>query len=184
MERDPSVVLLGEDVAINGGVFKTTAGIWDAFGPDPVRGTTIPEIHNAGRAKGAPMNGLKPIAEIMFGDFIASCWDMIAVEIAKTPYMSGGQVSLPLVIKTASGGTMGFSGQHSSSLENWAMAVPGLKVVRPSTPADMKGLLAAASRDPYPVVVFEQKALYSTKGEVPDGEHVVLLGHAAVLATG
>jgi pyruvate dehydrogenase E1 component beta subunit len=98
--------------------------------------------------------------------------------------MSGGQVKLPLVIKTASGGTMGFAGQHSSSLENWAMAAPGLKVVSPSTPADMKGLLAAAIRDPDPVIVFEQKALYSTKGEVPDGEHVVPLGHAAILATG
>jgi pyruvate dehydrogenase E1 component beta subunit len=184
MERDPSVVLLGEDVGRNGGVFKTTAGVWDAFGGTRVRDTPISEIAIAGLAMGAAMNGLKPIAEIMFGDFIATCWDMIAVEIARTPYMSGGQVKLPLVIKTASGGTMGFAGQHSSSLENWAMAAPGLKVVSPSTPADMKGLLAAAIRDPDPVIVFEQKALYSTKGEVPDGEHVVPLGQAAILATG
>jgi pyruvate/2-oxoglutarate/acetoin dehydrogenase E1 component len=184
MERDGSVVLLGEDIALNGGVFKTTAGMFDAFGPVRVRDTPISEVAIASMAMGAAMNGLKPIVEIMFGDFIATCWDVISTEIARTPYMSGGQVALPLVIKTASGGTLGFGGQHSSSLENWAMAVPGLKVVSPSTPADMKGLLAAAIRDPDPVVVFEQKALYATKGEVPDGEHVVPLGQAATLATG
>lgn len=184
MERDPAVVLLGQDVAINGGVFKTTAGLQHAFGPDRVRDTPISEIAITGMAMGAAMNGLKPIAEIMFGDFIATCWDVIASEIARTPYMSGGQIRLPLVIKTASGGTLGFAGQHSSSLENWAMAVPGLKVVCPSTPADMKGLLAAAIRDPDPVLVFEQKALYSTRGHVPDGEHVVPLGQAATLISG
>src|SRR5207237_1257917 len=125
-----------------------------------------------GAAMGAAMTGLRPIVEIMFSDFLATCWDMVANQVAKTRYMTGGQVSLPLVIRTANGGGTRFGAQHSQSLENWAMAVPGLKVVAPSNPADAKGLLAAAVRDPDPVLVFEQKSLYGVKGNVPDGEHV------------
>jgi pyruvate dehydrogenase E1 component beta subunit len=133
---------------------------------------------------GAAITGLRPVAEIMFSDFLAVCWDLIANEIAKARYMSDGQLSMPLVIRTANGGGIHFGAQHSQSLENWAMMVPGLKVVAPSNPADMKGLLAAAIRDPDPVIVFEHKGLYAMKGEVPDGEHVVPLGKADVKRSG
>ena len=137
-----------------------------------------------GAAMGAAMTGLRPIAEIMFSDFLAVCWDIIANQIAKTRYMTNGQFSMPLVIRTANGAGSRFGAQHSQSVENWAMAIPGLKVVAPSTPADVKGLLAAAVRDPDPVLFFEQKSLYGTKGEVPEGDHVVPLGQAKVLRQG
>ena len=184
MERDTSVVFLGEDVAAAGGVFKTTSGLLERFGAKRVLDTPISEQAILGMAMGAAMTGMRPVAEIMFSDFLAVCWDLVANEIAKTRYMTDGQVSLPLVIRTANGGGIRFGAQHSQSLENWAMAVPGLKVVAPSNPADMKGLLAAAIRDPDPVLVFEHKNLFATKGEVPDGEHVVPLGKAAVVREG
>jgi acetoin:2,6-dichlorophenolindophenol oxidoreductase subunit beta len=184
MERDERVVFLGEDVAAAGGVFKATVGLLERFGPRRVRDTPISEQAIVGAAMGAAMTGLVPIAEIMFSDFLAVCWDMIANEIAKTRYMSGGQIALPLVIRTANGCGSRFGAQHSQSVENWAMAVPGLKVVAPATPADVKGLLAAAVRDPDPVLFFEHKGLYATKGEVPDGEHVDRLGAARVLREG
>ena len=133
MARDDRVVFLGEDVAAAGGVFKTTVGLLEKFGPDRVRDTPISEQAIVGAAMGAAMTGLRPIAEIMFSDFLAVCWDLVANEIAKTRYMTGGQVSLPLVIRTANGGGGSFGAQHSQSVENWAMAVPGLKVVAPST---------------------------------------------------
>jgi len=144
MERDTSVVFLGEDVAAAGGVFKTTSGLLETFGPTRVLDTPISEQAILGMAMGAAMTGMRPIAEIMFSDFLAVCWDLVANEIAKTRYMTDGQVSLPLVIRTANGGGIRFGAQHSQSVENWAMAVPGLKVVAPSNAADMKGLLAAA----------------------------------------
>ena len=184
MERDPTVYFIGEDVAAAGGVFKTTVGLLDRFGPDRVRDTPISEEAIVGAAMGAAMTGLRPIVEIMFSDFLATCWDIVANQIAKTPYMTHGQVALPLVIRTANGGGSRFGAQHSQSVENWAMAVPGLKVVAPSTPADVKGLIAAAVRDPDPVIVFEHKSLYSTKGDVPDGEHVDRLGAARVAREG
>jgi pyruvate dehydrogenase E1 component beta subunit len=184
MRRDPNVVFLGEDVARAGGVFKATVGLLDEFGPQRVRDTPISEQAILGAAMGAAMTGLRPVAEIMFSDFFAVCWDIVANEIAKTRYMTDGQISLPLVIRSGNGGGSRFGAQHSQSVENWAMAVPGLKVVAPSTPADVKGLLAASIRDPDPVLFFEQKSLYATKGEVPDGEHVVELGKANVLRTG
>jgi acetoin:2,6-dichlorophenolindophenol oxidoreductase subunit beta len=184
MERDPSVYFLGEDVADAGGAFKASVGLLDRFGPDRVRDTPISEEAIVGVAMGAAMTGLRPIVEIMFSDFLATCWDLIANQIAKTSYMTNGQISLPLVIRTANGGGSRFGAQHSQSLENWAMAVPGLKVVAPSTPADVKGLIAAAIRDADPVVVFEHKSLYSTKGEVPDGELVDRLGTSRVLRAG
>jgi pyruvate dehydrogenase E1 component beta subunit len=130
------------------------------------------------------MTGLRPVAEIMFSDFLAVCWDMIANQIAKTRYMTNGQECLPLVIRTANGGGLRFGAQHSQSLENWAMAVPGLKVVAPSTPRDAKALLAAAIRDPDPVIFFEHKALFATKAEVPDGETIDALGTATVSREG
>jgi len=184
MERDPTVYFIGEDVAAAGGVFKATVGLLDRFGAERVRDTPISEQAIVGAAMGAAMTGLRPIVEIMFSDFLATCWDMIANQVAKTRYMTDGQVSLPLVIRTANGGGSRFGAQHSQSLENWAMAVPGLKVVAPSTPADAKGLLAAAIRDPDPVLFFEQKSLYGIRGEVPDGEHVDSLGTARVLRSG
>jgi acetoin:2,6-dichlorophenolindophenol oxidoreductase subunit beta len=184
MERDPNVVLLGEDVAAPGGVFKATVGLLDRFGPKRVRDTPISEQAILGAAMGAAMTGLRPIAEIMFSDFLAVCWDYVANQIAKTRYMSNGQITLPLVIRTANGGGARFGAQHSQSVENWAMAVPGLKVVAPSCPADVKGLLAAAIRDPDPVIFFEHKSLYAVKGEVPDGEYVDELGTARVLRDG
>jgi pyruvate dehydrogenase E1 component beta subunit len=184
MERDDLVVCLGEDIAAAGGVFKATVGLLEKFGPLRVRDTPIAEQAILGAAMGAAMTGLKPIAEIMFSDFLAVCWDLVANEIAKTRYMTNGQISLPLVIRTGNGGGSRFGAQHSQSVENWAMAIPGLKVVAPSTPADVKGLLAAAIRDADPVVFFEHKALYATKGEVPDGEHVDKLGTAAIRRRG
>src|SRR5262252_3842624 len=184
MRRDKNVVFLGEDVAAAGGVFKTTVGLLDEFGPTRVRDTPISEQAILGAAMGAAMTGLRPIAEIMFSDFFAVCWDIVANEIAKARYMTDGQVTLPLVIKSGNGGGARFGAQHSQSVENWAMAVPGLKVVAPAFPADVKGLLAAAVRDPDPVLFFEQKSLYAIKGEVPDGEHVDQLGKAKVLREG
>jgi acetoin:2,6-dichlorophenolindophenol oxidoreductase subunit beta len=184
MARDNSVVFLGEDIAAAGGVFKATVGLLEKFGPSRVRDTPIAEQAILGAAMGAAMTGLRPIAEIMFSDFLAVCWDIVANEIAKTRYMTNGQISLPLVIRTGNGGGSRFGAQHSQSVENWAMAIPGLKVVAPSTPADVKGLLAAAIRDPDPVIFFEHKALYATKGEVPDGEHIDRLGTAAIRRRG
>jgi len=184
MRRDPNVVLIGEDIAAAGGVFKTTVGLLEEFGAERVRDTPISEQAILGAVMGAAMTGLRPIAEIMFSDFLACCWDLVANQIAKTRYMTDGQVSLPLVIRTANGGGLRFGAQHSQAVENWAMAVPGLKVVAPAYPADVKGLLAASIRDPDPVLFFEAKGLFAEKGEVPEGEHVVPLGTANVLRTG
>jgi len=185
MRRDPSVVFLGEDVAAAGGVFKATVGLIEEFGPERVRDTPISEQAILGAAIGAAMTGLRPIAEIMFSDFFAVCWDLIANEAAKIRYMSDGQLTLPLVIRTANGAGVRFGAQHSQSVENWAMAVPGLKVVAPSNPRDVIGLLAAAVRDPDPVIFFEHKGLYATKGEVPaEGEVLDELGRASVLREG
>jgi acetoin:2,6-dichlorophenolindophenol oxidoreductase subunit beta len=184
MARDPTVVMLGEDIAAAGGVFKTTEGLLDTFGPERVRDTPISEQAIVGAAMGAAMTGLRPIAELMFSDFFAVAWDMVANQIAKTRYMTDGQVSLPLVIRTANGGGLRFGAQHSQSIENWAMAIPGLKVVAPSNPADVVGLMAASIRDPDPVIFCEHKGLFADKGEVPDGEHVEPLGKARIVRGG
>ena len=184
MARDDRVVVLGEDVA-SGGVFKTTAGLHERFGPERVWNTPISEQAIAGAAMGAAMGGLRPVAEIMFADFYATCWDQVANEIAKVRYMTGGQVSMPLVLRGANGsGGLGFGSQHGQSLENWAMCVPGLKIVSPAGPAEAFGLLAAAVRDEDPVLVFEHKALYGRKEEVGDGEHVLPLGRARTVRPG
>ena len=184
MARDDRVVVLGEDVA-SGGVFKTTAGLRERFGQDRVWNTPISEQAIAGAAMGAAMGGLRPVAEIMFADFYATCWDQVANEIAKVRYMTGGQVSMPLVLRGANGsGGLGFGSQHGQSLENWAMCVPGLKIVSPAGPAEAFGLLAAAIRDDDPVLVFEHKAMYGRKEEVGDGEHVLPLGQARMVRAG
>jgi len=184
MRRDESVIFIGEDVAAAGGVFKTTEGLQAEFGDLRVRDTPISEQAIIGAVAGAAMTGLRPIAEIMFSDFFAVCWDIVVNQIAKTRYMTDGQCSFPLVIRSANGGGARFGAQHSQSIENWAMAVPGLKVVAPSSAADVKGLLAAAIRDPDPVLFFEQKSLYGLKDDVPEGEHVIPLGQANVLREG
>ena len=184
MARDPDVVFLGEDVAKAGGVFKTTVGLLDQFGPVRVRDTPISEQAILGAAMGAAMTGLKPIAEIMFSDFLAVCFDYIANEFPKSRYMSNGQLKCPLVVRTGNGAGSRFGAQHSQSVENWAMMIPGLKVVAPSTPRDVIGLMAAAVRDPDPVIFFEHKSLYAVKGEVPDGEIVDALGTARIVRPG
>jgi len=184
LARDERVIFFGEDVAKAGGVFKATVGLYEQFGPRRVRDTPISEQAILGAAMGAAMTGLKPIAEIMFSDFLAVCWDIVANEIAKSRYMTNGQVEVPLVIRTANGAGSRFGAQHSQSVENWAMMIPGIKVVAPAFPADVKGLIAAAVRDPDPVIVFEQKSLYPMKGEVPEGELVDELGKARVLRRG
>src|SRR5690348_415996 len=159
-------------VAGAGGVFKTTAGLLDEFGPRRVIDTPIAEQAILGAAMGAALTGLRPVAEIMFSDFFAVCWDLVVNEIAKTRYMTNGMVTIPLVIKTGNGGSLRFGAQHSQAVENWAMAVPGLKVVTPATPRDVVGLMAAAVRCDDPVLFFEHKGLYASKGDVPDGEIV------------
>jgi len=184
MARDPNVVLIGEDVGAAGGVFKLTEGLFDRFGPRRVVDTPISEQAIVGAAMGAAMTGLRPVAELMFSDFFAVTWDMVVNQIAKSRYMTDGQVRIPLVLRTANGGGLRFGAQHSQAVESWLMAIPGLKVVAPSTPADVVGLMVAAIRDDDPVIVCESKALFATKGQVPDGEHVVPLGRAAVVREG
>jgi pyruvate/2-oxoglutarate/acetoin dehydrogenase E1 component len=184
MERDERVVLIGEDIAGAGGVFKTTPGLLERFGPRRVIDTPISEQAILGAAMGAAMTGLRPVAEIMFSDFFAVCWDIVANQMAKTRYMTNGQVTIPVVVKSGNGGSLRFGAQHSQSIENWAMAVPGLKVVVPSTAEDVVGLMAASVRSDDPVLFFEHKGLYATKGNVPDGEVVDELGTAKIRRTG
>ena len=184
MRRDPAVVCLGEDIAEAGGVFKTTAGLLKEFGPERVWDTPISEQAIVGAAMGAAMTGMRPVAEIMFSDFLACCWDYLANEIPKVRYMTGGQVTVPLVVRTANGGGLGFGAQHSQATENWAFTIPGLKIAAPSTPADVIGMMAAAIRSDDPVVFFEHKGLLAAKGSPPPPEHVVELGRAAVVREG
>jgi acetoin:2,6-dichlorophenolindophenol oxidoreductase subunit beta len=184
MRRDPSVVCLGEDIGAAGGVFKTMSGVFDEFGPRRVWDTPISEQAIVGAAMGAAMTGLRPVAEIMFSDFLACCWDYLANEIPKVRYMTGGQVTVPLVVRTANGGGLGFGAQHSQAVENWAFTVPGLKIAAPSTPADVVGLMASAIRSDDPVVVFEHKGLFASKGPVAPPDHVVPLGEANIARSG
>jgi acetoin:2,6-dichlorophenolindophenol oxidoreductase subunit beta len=185
MRKDPTVVCLGEDIGAAEGVFKTTVGLFAEFGPERVWDTPISEQAIVGAAMGAAMTGLRPVAEIMFSDFLACCFDYVANEIPKMRYMTGGQVAVPLVIRTANGGGLGFGAQHSQAVENWPLAIPGLKIVAPSTPADMVGLMASAIRSDDPVLVFEHKGLLASKGEPPEGDdHVVPLGSAEVRRQG
>ena len=169
MDRDPAVYFLGEDVAAAGGVFKATTGLLERFGPVRVRDTPISEEAIVGLAMGAAMTGLRPIVEIMFSDFLATCWDIIANQIAKTRYMTNGQIALPLVVRTANGGGSRFGAQHSQSLEAWAMAVPGLKVVAPSTPADVKGLLAGVDPRSRPGRLLRTQVPVPGEGRRPRG---------------
>ena len=184
MRRDPTVVCLGEDIGAAEGAFKTTVGLHAEFGSQRVWDTPISEQAIVGAAMGAAMTGLRPVAEIMFSDFLACCWDYLANEIPKARYMTGGQVTVPLVVRTANGGGLGFGAQHSQAVENWAFTVPGLKIVAPSTPADVIGLMVASIRSPDPVVFFEHKGLLAGKGERPPADHVIELGKANVVRSG
>src|SRR5512145_4805 len=184
MRRDPSVVCLGEDIGAAGGVFKTTVGLLEEFGPGRVWDTPISEQAIVGAAMGAAMTGMRPVAEIMFSDFLACCYDYLANEIPKMRYMTGGQVTVPLVVRTANGGGLGFGAQHSQAVENWVFTVPGLKIAAPSTPADVVGMMASAIRSDDPVVFFEHKGLFASKGEPAPQGHVVPLGEAAVARQG
>ncbi|MGH3388083.1 MAG: alpha-ketoacid dehydrogenase subunit beta, partial [Actinomadura sp.] len=181
MRRDPTVVCLGEDIGAAEGVFKTTTGLLKEFGNQRVWDTPISEQAIVGAAMGAAMTGMRPVAEIMFSDFLACCWDYLANEIPKMRYMTGGQVTVPLVVRTANGGGLGFGAQHSQAVENWALTIPGLKIVAPSTPADVVGLMAAAIRSDDPDVFFEHKGHFATKGAPPPDDHLIELGRAAVL---
>ncbi len=184
MRRDSTVVCLGEDIGAAEGVFKTTVGLFKEFGPRRIWDTPISEQAIVGAAMGAAMTGLRPVAEIMFSDFLACCWDYLANEIPKVRYMTGGQVTVPLVIRTANGGGLGFGAQHSQAVENWAFTVPGLKIVAPATPSDVVGLMAAAIRSDDPVVFFEHKGLFASKGPAAPPDHVLPLGQAAVVRPG
>lgn len=184
MRRDPRVVFFGEDVAAAGGVMKATEGLLEEFGPKRVRDTPISEQAIVGAAAGAAMTGLRPIVEVMFGDFVACCWEAIANEIPKLRYMTGGQVTLPLVITVANGGGLGFGAQHSQAIENWALAVPGIKVVAPSNPRDLVGLMAASIRSDDPVLFCEHKALFGMTAEVPEHVDPIGLGEAALVRQG
>src|SRR3954451_3492346 len=184
MRRDPAVVCLGEDIGEAGGVFKTTVGLLKEFGPERGWDTPISEQAIVGAAMGAAMTGMRPVAEIMFSDFLACCWDYLANEIPKVRYMTGGQVTVPLVVRTANGGGLGFGAQHSQAVENWAFTVPGLKIVAPATPADVVGLMPAPIRSDDPVVFFEHKGLFASKGPTASPGHLVPLGEAAVVRPG
>ncbi len=184
LARDSRVIFFGEDVGKAGGVFKVTPGLWEKYGPDRVRDTPISENAIIGAGIGAAITGLRPVVELMFADFAAVTLDQIVNQAAKMRYMSGGQISVPLTIRAAQGGGAGFASQHSQNCETWFMHAPGLKVVVPSNPADVLGLLKSSIRDDNPVVFLEHKVQYAEKGEVPDGEHLVPLGVAKVVREG
>ena len=180
---DEDVLLIGEDVGAAGGVFKATEGLFERFGGTRVRDTPISEQAIVGAAIGSAIMGLRPVAEIMFADFSASCYDQIANQLAKYRYMTGGQVTLPVTVRMANGAGGGFGAQHSQPAENWFLNHPGLKIVVPATPADAYRLLRGAVRDPDPVLYFEHKGLYNLSGELEPDEPDAL-GRAAIVRGG
>ena len=184
MARDERVFVMGQDVGAHGGVFRVTKGLLEQFGPERVRDTAIVETFLVGAAAGAAMTGTRPVVELQFADFALVAADEIFNKLAKWRYMHGGGVTLPVVVRLPTGISGGAGPEHSQSLEAMAMHVPGLKVAVPSTAADAKGLLKTAIRDDNPVLFFEHKALYFTTGEVPDGEHLVPFGRAAIARPG
>jgi acetoin:2,6-dichlorophenolindophenol oxidoreductase subunit beta len=184
MHRDDSVILMGEDIGAAGGVFKQTDGLFAQFGRERVIDTPISEAGAFGIAVGAAMTGQRPVFEVMFGDFITLIMDQLVNQAAKIHYMSAGQFNVPLVLRTAVGIGGNLGPQHSQSLHAWLVHIPGLKVVMPSTPADAKGLMAAAIRDNGPVVFFEDRMLYNMRDAVPDGDYVVPIGSAEIKRTG
>ncbi len=184
MQKDSTVFIAGEDVGNAGGSFGITRGLVDEFGPARVIDTPISESAIVGMAVGASSTGMRPVIEIMFMDFIAVCFDQIINQAAKMRYMSGGQMTLPLVIRTQCGAGVNAGPQHSQSLEALLFHIPGIKVVMPSNPYDAKGLLKAAIRDNNPVVFIENKALYGMKGEVPEEDYTIPIGQAKIVKEG
>ena len=184
MKRDERVFLLGEDIGVYGGAFGLTHGMLDEFGPERVRETPISEATIVATAVGASLLGMRPIAEIMFMDFVLLALDQIANQAAKMRFMFGGRASVPIVVRMPGGSGTGAASQHSQSLESILMHFPGLKVVNPSTPYDAKGLMLASIRDPNPVCFVEHKVLYKTKGEVPEDDYMIPIGVAEVKRAG
>lgn len=184
MRRDEAVYIMGEDIGLYGGTFGVTAGLLEEFGQGRVIETPISETAFVGAAIGSAVTGLRPIAELMFSDFFAVCFDQILNQAAKMRYMFGGKIKVPLVIRMPSGGGTGAAAQHSQSLENIFCHIPGLKVVAPSTPYDAKGLLKSAIRDDNCVIFLEQKLLYKTTGHVPEEDYSLPLGVAEVKREG
>jgi acetoin:2,6-dichlorophenolindophenol oxidoreductase subunit beta len=184
MRRDATVCIMGEDVAEAGTPFKVLSGLLEEFGKDRVLDTPISEAGFTGLAVGAAMTGMRPVVDIMFGDFITLTMDQMVNQAAKVHYMSGGKWKVPMVMRTTMGATRRSAAQHSQSLHAWYCHVPGLKVVLPSTPYDAKGLLKASIRDENPVVFFEDKMMYKLKGEVPEGDYTVPLGVADIKRVG
>ncbi|MBI1294353.1 alpha-ketoacid dehydrogenase subunit beta [bacterium] len=184
MLRDEDVIVIGEDVGRVGGVYKLTEGLYQEFGPDRLMDSPISEAGITGIGVGAAMSGLRPVVEIMFGDFVTLVMDQIVNQAAKTHYMSGGKLRVPMVVRASLGAGRRMAAQHSQSLHAWFAHIPGLKVVMPSSPYEGKGLLKAAIRDNNPVIFFEDKLLYNTTGPVPTGEYILPLGVAAVKRTG
>ena len=184
LARDPSVILIGEDIGVYGGAFGVTQGLLQKYGAERIRETPISENSFVGVAVGAAMTGLRPVVEIMFMDFILLAADQIVNHAAKLHYIYDGQVSVPLVIRTPAGAGRGYGASHSQNLESLFMSVAGLKVAVPSNPFDAKGLLLAAIRDPNPVLFVEPKALYGVRSEVPEGHYEVPLGKAQVVRQG
>jgi pyruvate dehydrogenase E1 component beta subunit len=182
LAADPDVIFFGEDVGAAGGVFKSTVGLFDRFGPERVRDTPISEQAIVGMAIGAAIMGLRPIAEIMFADFAGVCFDQLANQLAKYRYLTGGQACLPVTVRMANGAGAGFAAQHSQAAENWFLNVPGLKIAVPGTVEDCYGLLRAAVRDDNPVLVFEHKNLLGLKGTIP--ERPYRLGVASIARRG
>jgi pyruvate/2-oxoglutarate/acetoin dehydrogenase E1 component len=184
LRRDPTVFVIGEDVAEAGHPFKVLSGLVDEFGPERVIDSPISEAGISGLGLGAAITGMRPVVDIMFGDFLTLIMDQVVNQAAKIHYMSGGSLKAPLTIRTTLGASRRSGAQHSQSLHAWVAHIPGLKVCLPSTPADAKGLLKSAIRDDNPVVVFEDKMTYTVKGLVPDGDHLVPLGLADVKREG
>lgn len=184
MLRDPHVVLMGEEIGVFEGVYKVTRGLLKEFGPERVRDTPISEAAIAGAAIGAALAGLKPVAEIMYMDFVPICLDQIATQAAKMHFMSGGKLKVPIVLRTQYSLGRVHGAQHSEFFPSWFFQVPGLKVVLPSTPHDGKGLLKAAIRDENPVVFIESGMLYRTKGPVPEEDYITPLGQCDVKRKG
>lgn len=184
LRRDPRVLILGEDIAEAGTVFKVLTGLVDEFGPERILDTPISEPGFTGIAIGAAMAGLRPVVDIMFGDFIGLTMDQMANQAAKIHYMSGGSWKVPMVMRTTLGATRRSGAQHSQSLHAWFCHIPGLKVVTPSTPYDAKGLMKTAIRDENPVVFFEDKMMYRLKGPVPEEEYTIPLGVADIKREG
>lgn len=180
MRADPRVFLMGEDIGLHGGIFRVTKDLIDEFGHERVRDTPISEAGFVGLGVGAAMVGMRPVVELLFMDFALVAADQIINQAAKLRYMSGGKITVPLVIRTQQGGGRGNGAQHSQSFESWFAQVPGLIVIAPSSPADAKGLLKSAIRAGNPVVFIEHKLLYNTKGEVPEGDYSIPIGKAEI----